>query len=83
MFNSDKARHSYLKAFGNTSLTGFFKPFSLSETTTDSYDVTVKVAEASVGGPIGKSASIEYVPGGADGTIRVLEKVPVDDAVRD
>ena len=39
--------------------------------------VTVKVAEACTGRPIGKPASIRYVPDGAEGTIRVVEKVPV------
>ncbi len=41
----------------------------------------MKVAKACTGRPIGKPASIRYVPGGAEGTIRVVEKVSVGDVV--
>lgn len=43
--------------------------------------VTVKVAEACAGAPIGKTASTGYVPGGSEGTTRVVEKVPLDNVV--
>ncbi len=43
--------------------------------------VTVKVAEACADTPIGKPASIEYVPSDTEETSRAIEKVPVDDVV--
>ena len=43
--------------------------------------VMVKVAEACAGRPIGKLASIWYVPGGAEERVRVIEKAPVGDVV--
>ncbi len=47
----------------------------------------MKVAKACAGKPIGKLASIGYVPGGTggaegtEGRIRVVEKVPLNDVV--
>ena len=41
----------------------------------------MKFAEACAGAPAGKAASTGYVPGGNEGTTKVVAKVPVDDVV--